>query len=163
MSRLLAIDPGSTVSGWVILDHRHWITGHGISPNEEVLAMVQDWPFEVAIEKIQSYSMAVGQTIFDTCEWSGRMVQAYHDPSGVIRVTRPAVKLHLCHSTMAKDSNVNTRLLDLWGPKGTKHSPGPTYGMAKDMWAALGVAATVRGIEFPLDWDGSLTASGILA
>ena len=72
------------------------------------------------------------------------------------------MKRFLCHSVTAKDSNVNTRLLDLWGPKGRKATPGPTFGMANDMWAALGVAATVRGIEDPLDWNDSLTSPGIL-
>ena len=69
--RLLAVDPGSTESGWVVLDERNWITGKGITPNEEMLLLLRDWEEEVAIEKIESYGMSVGASIFPPA--SGRV------------------------------------------------------------------------------------------
>lgn len=160
---LLAIDPGNEESGFVVLDSRNRIVGKGIVPNEEMLETVQNWGGEVYIEKITSYGMSVGQSIFETVFWAGRFYEAAQLASVRGRISRSDVKKWLCHSTAAKDKNVNQRLADLWGPKGTKKAPGPTYGMAGDMWAALGVGATVRQIEDPIDWDAVLTTSAILA
>lgn len=159
---LLAIDPGNVESGYVVLDGRNWISDKGIVPNERMLEIVQDWASDVVIEKITSYGMTVGQSIFETVWWAGRFYEAARSASMRGRLSRSDVKKWLCHSTAAKDKNVNSRLLDLWGPKGRKASPGPTFGMSGDMWAALGVAATVREIEDPLDWS-VLTTSEILA
>jgi len=161
--RLLAVDPGNVESGFVVLEPSNWIADKGIVENAVMLAIISDWRGELAIERITNYGMVVGQSIFETCVWHGRFIQAYAEPDRVVRVPRQDVKRHLCHSTQAKDKNVNSRLLDLWGPKGRKADPGPTFGMAGDMWAALGVAATVRGIEDPLEWDTLLTQPGILA
>lgn len=161
--RLLAIDPGNVESGFVIVDARNWIQDKGIVPNEQMLDIVRNWAEDLMIEKITSYGMSVGQSIFETVFWAGRFYEAAGAASTRGRISRSDVKKWLCHSTAAKDKNVNQRLLDLWGPKGTKNAPGPTHGMAGDMWAALGVVAAVREIEDPLDWHGVLTTSAILA
>ena len=160
---LMAIDPGNEESGYVVLDGRNWIAAKGIVPNEEMLELVREWSNDLVIEKITSYGMSVGQSIFETVWWAGRFYEAAEHATLRERISRTDVKKWLCHSTAAKDTNVNRRLLDLWGPKGTKKKPGPTFGMAGDMWAALGVAAAARQIEDPLDWSVALTTSGILA
>jgi len=49
----------------------------------------------------------------------------------------------LCGSVRAKDSNIRQALIDRVGPQGKKHSPGPTYGLAKHDWAALAIAIYV--------------------
>ena len=149
MTGLLAIDPGTTQSGWVILDRHDRIESVGVSPNEDVLSMIRDtWPSRaLAIEMIASYGMAVGKEVFETCVWIGRMQQAFHRPEQVELVYRQQVKMHLCGTPRAKDANIRQALLDLIGPQGTKAAPGPTYGVKSHAWAALGVAATVRGIQ----------------
>ena len=50
------------------------------------------------------------------------------------------IKVHLCESARAKDGNVRQALIDRIGAQGTKKKPGPTYGVSKDVWAALAVA-----------------------
>ncbi len=151
---ILAIDPGTTESGWVILDGMR-VVGAGVCPNADMLGMLRraadapDAPGGVetlAIEMIASYGMSVGREVFETCVWIGRMQQTWRDPESVRLVYRRDVKLHLCGSARAKDANIRAALIDLLGPAGTKKQPGPTFGVKSHAWAALGVAVTVAGI-----------------
>ena len=144
---LLAIDPGTNESGWVILDADNRVAAAGIHTNHQLLTTVARWNGELAIEMIASYGMPVGREVFETCLWVGRFIQAYPH-SGLVRlVYRQDVKTHLCHSSSATDTNIRVALIDLIGPTGTKKNPGPTYGISKHMWAALAVAATVRELQ----------------
>jgi Holliday junction resolvasome RuvABC endonuclease subunit len=143
---LLAIDPGTEQSGWVVLDDENRIVSSGVHPNTDVLTAVREYE-DVAIEMIASYGMPVGREVFETCVWVGRYIEAASEPDTVIRVTRNEVKNHLCGSSKAKDPNVRQALIDLFGPPGKKSAPGPTFGVTSHAWAALGVAATVRKLE----------------
>jgi len=113
-----------------------------------VLVLLYGWPNPIerlVIEQIRSYGMAVGAEVFDTCVWTGRFIQAWGGPHTM--VPRIDVKMHLCKSPRAKDTNVRQALIDRFGPGkdkaiGTKKNPGPLYGFKRDMWAALGVAVT---------------------
>lgn len=146
---ILAIDPGTTESGWVLLDGHH-IVQSGVDANGDILRALQNgiWPMAetLAIEMVASYGMAVGREVFETCVWIGRFQQAWREPEDVRLVYRRDVKLHLCGSAKAKDPNIRQALLDLLGPQGTKKSPGPTYGVKSHAWAALALAVTVAGI-----------------
>lgn len=145
MSALLAIDPGTTHSGLVIMvDGR--VTSSQVSENREVLeelAIHNGTP--VAIEMIASYGMAVGKEVFETCVWIGRFMQVA-GPERVRLVYRKDVKLHLCGSPRAKDANIRQALIDRWGGKaeaiGNVKRPGPLYAVKSHAWAALGVAVT---------------------
>lgn len=143
MTALLAIDPGTTHSGYVLYDEGP--VSAGVLDNHDMLQIVADHCGAVAIEMIASYGMAVGAEVFETCVWIGRMVQV----AGVDRVRlvyRREVKLHLCSSVRAKDPNVRQALIDRWGGKakaiGTSKNQGPLYGVKSHAWAALGVAVT---------------------
>lgn len=144
---LLAIDPGTTESGWVALtvDNKIWLSG--VESNLTVLDRVYGWGGKVAIERFEARGMAapMGDSSVETILWTGRFMEA--SVSTPTMVKRSAVKLHLCGTTQAKDPNVRQALIDIFGPKGTKAAPGGTYGVSKHAWAALGVAATVRGIR----------------
>lgn len=145
MTRILAIDPGTEVSGWCL-----WHDGlqaHGVMPNRELRVLVRDNPqgaSVLALEMVASYGMAVGAEVFRTVWWTGRFAEAWiaagrSDPR---EVYRKDVKLHLCQSPRAKDANVRQALIDRLGPKGTKKQPGPTYGVSSHVWPALAVALT---------------------
>lgn len=145
---ILAIDPGTTESGWVRYGYSG-VFGSGVTPNDELLHDLQresDVSITLAIEMIASYGMAVGREVFETCVWIGRFQQAWHSPDSVRLVYRRDVKLHLCGSPRAKDANIRQALIDRIGPQGTKKQPGPTYGVKSHAWAALGVAVTARGM-----------------
>ena len=152
---ILAIDPGTTESGWVILrDGR--VEKCGVSGNVELLSDLSVLGAHVetlAIEMIASYGMPVGREVFETCVWIGRIKQAWHDPAAVQLVYRADVKMHLCGSRKARDANIRQALIDLLGPQGTKKAPGQTYGVKSHAWAALAVAVTVAGIT-PSGWVG---------
>jgi hypothetical protein len=140
---LLAIDPGTTESGWCLFDGSR-VLASGVLPNAAMLARIaQDREADVlALEMVASYGMPVGREVFETCLWIGRMQQAWRDPEAVRLVYRREVKLLLCGSPRAKDANVRQALIDQLGPVGLKRAPGPLYGLKSHAWAALAVAVT---------------------
>lgn len=152
---ILAIDPGTTESGWVVYLGGE-VVESGVKTNDAMLAhcrLISPASQHVlAIEMIASYGMPVGKEVFETCVWIGRFKQAWFDPESVRLIYRKDVKLHLCGSPRAKDPNVRQALIDLYpatgGGKtpqiGTKGQPGPLYGMASHAWPALGVAIVAQ-------------------
>jgi hypothetical protein len=148
---ILAIDPGSEESAYVAYDTatrlpREWAK----VPNDQVLTTIDVLRYDdLAIEMVASYGMAVGATVFETCVWIGRFMERFHEDYGLNsrRVYRKDVKLHLCGTTKAKDTNIRQAIIDRYGPGkekavGLKASPGPLYGMKADCWSALAVAIT---------------------
>jgi hypothetical protein len=148
---LLAIDPGPTNSAYVVWNGEK-ILGHATCANREMLDIVKrhalaDPHARIAIEMIACYGMAVGAEVFETCVWIGRYMERWYtfasgenEPQ---RIVRGKVKMHLCHSMQAKDANIRQAIIDRLGAPGKKKAPGPTFGIAGDCWAALGVALTV--------------------
>lgn len=144
---ILAIDPGPTESGYVVYEDGT-VRESGTVENHDMLAVINRHQGAIlAVEMVESYGMAVGKTVFETCVWIGRYVQAaysnVHTP-GYVLVPRKAVKLNLCGSARAKDANVRQALIDLLGEPGRKKDPGPTYGVTGHQWAALGVAVVAQ-------------------
>lgn len=138
MKTLLALDPGTTETAFVlwdgarVLEAEHW-------PNEDIRQVLigREYDF-LAVEMIASYGMAVGREVFETCLWIGRFLEIARTETRLCY--RRDVKLHLCQSPRAKDANIRQALIDRLGPQGTKAKPGPTYGMRSHLWAALAVA-----------------------
>lgn len=147
---ILAIDPGTTESGWVLFDPVHQrVHAADIVHNRELLAHLRlgqnRWPSAIVVlEMIGHYGtgMAPGKEVYDTCVWIGRFVEAWESATGYRShlMLRNRVKLHLCGSARAKDPNIRAALIDKLGPPGTKKEPGATYGIKSHLWAALGVA-----------------------
>lgn len=149
---LLAIDPGPVQSALVVYNAD---TGLPVwwskEPNDHALQVLERNALTdtMAIESVASYGMAVGADVFETCVWIGRFTERWlacgrPEPR---RVYRRDVKLHLCGSMRAKDTNIRQALIDRYGPGrekavGRKATPGPLYGMKADCWAALAVAIT---------------------
>lgn len=156
--RILAIDPGSTHSGWVLIDSDRRPLSFGKTENVELLSMIQlDRNFtadEVAIEMIASYGMAVGAEVFETCVWIGRFKQVAMDQIGAVDlIKRQPIKIHHCKSPKANDSNIRQALVDRFAPgqknhgKGTKAEPGWFHGFHSDIWAAYALAVYAADIE----------------
>jgi hypothetical protein len=142
---ILAIDPGTTESGWVEYEAGRVVVS-GVSSNYELVTkLIGHHAQKLAIEMIASYGMPVGKEVFETCVWIGRFIAAYGKPLSNMQsffVYRKDVKLHLCGTSKAKDGNIRQALIDKLGPQGTKANPGPTYGVKSHAWAALAVAVT---------------------
>lgn len=148
MSALLSIDPGTTESGWVWLADDGTVALAGVDDNFDVLQMTRDWRQDTAIERFEARGMSISDDSVVTILWTGRFIEAATGQMRVPRlVKRSEVKSYLCGTQQAKDTNIRQALIDLIGPPGTKNKKGPTYGVTKHAWAALGVAATVRRLE----------------
>lgn len=153
---VVAIDPGNIQSAIAVFDSKKQSLiktmdlpkGADTFDNVVLLTLLQNLcktnpPTGVVVcEKIASYGMPVGETIFETVFWSGRFAQAIAGKVRFERIERKEVKLHLCGTPRAKDGNVRQTLIDRFGPQGTKKKPGVLYGIKKDQWAALAVAVT---------------------
>ena len=150
---ILAIDPGNIESAYCIIKKDTYTPiAFGKVNNDELLNAINNnlYSFDVdtlVIEKVASYGMAVGQTVFDTCIWTGRFVQGYLDNSVINRqnveyIYRKDEKMNLCNSMKAKVSNIRQALIDRFGEVGTKKNPGWFYGFKKDIWAAYAVGVT---------------------
>lgn len=159
---ILAIDPGNEQSGVVVIRESDLkpLVAEKIT-NEELLDNLLMDRYErleeteyinhVAIEMIASYGMAVGQSVFETCLWIGRFIQALEDnyyKDSLKFIYRKDEKMNLCNSMKAKDSNIVQALIDRFAPntsnkgKGTKKEPGWFYGFKKDIWQAYAVGVT---------------------
>lgn len=150
MTRILAIDPGSARSAWLLLENGR-PAGFDIAGNDHLLTMLRNWPHAapsvVVIEQIESYGMAVGREVFETVHWSGRFDEAVRVHGGIlpIQLPRRAVKLAICGNSRARDANIRQALIDRFGgvaAVGRKAEPGPLYGISKDVWSALAIAVT---------------------
>jgi hypothetical protein len=101
-----------------------------------------------AIEMIASYGLAVGAEVFSTCVWIGKFEQkildSYPITENVIKVFRKEVKMHICHSMKAKDTNIRQALIDRFEPElQAKQRPkGLLKGLTADCWQAFALAVT---------------------
>jgi len=153
--RLLAIDPGTTESAYVVIDEECSPMIFGKIDNATLRTKIVRGYDEieadrVVIEMVASYGMAVGADVFETCVWVGRFAEAvraswwpHTEPK---LITRNPIKLHHCRSGRANDSNITQALVDRFAPgqrnhgKGTKDEPGWFYGFKKDIWQAYALA-----------------------
>lgn len=149
---ILAIDPGNIESAYVIVENDlSKVIEKGKVDNYKLLDLLRywqdkyDWMIEYfAIEGIQSYGMAVGKSVFETCYFIGRLIEAGKRDLELkyTMIYRMEEKMCLCHSTKAKDSNIRQALIDRFGEVGTKKNPGYFYGFKKDIWQAFSVCVT---------------------
>lgn len=148
---LLAIDPGTTDSAYVIYNGERPIEWGKVDNEVLIDRLWGGFPQceRCAIEMIQNYGtgMAVGADVFRTCVWIGRFAEAWDrsntSQTDAVFLKRKEVVAQICGSVTGKDANVRQAMKDRFGDSkaiGTKKNPGPLYGMANDVWQALAVA-----------------------
>lgn len=141
---ILAIDPGSSESAWLIYNPNSGMPqAFGKVANEILLDQVRDWGCSLdhlVIEGMQSFGMPVGKEVFETCYWIGRYIEAFRFPFTMLY--RGEVKLHICGSAKAKDPNIRQALIDKFGGPDSIKKGGPLKGISKDVWSALAIAVT---------------------
>lgn len=162
--RILAIDPGSTESAWLLLVNGRPVQ-FGKVPNVELRDMLR-WdlgheptvtpvevlcPDVVVIESMAARGEKLWTQTIETLVWAGQFIEAAR-PLPVERLTREAVKRHLCpvnpdapRKGAATDGDVWASLVERFGggpdvAVGRKAAPGPLYGIHSDVRAALAVA-----------------------
>jgi hypothetical protein len=153
--RILAIDPGNIESAYVLMDEDYRPIEKAKALNDialdRIIEILSSSPGSVAvvIEMISHYGSGspVGATVFDTCIFIGRIIQAI-SPYPYELVKRAAVKSHICGKAHAKDSWVTQALVDRFAKntcnhgKGTKKEQGWFYGFSADVWQAYALAVT---------------------
>ena len=136
MATVLGIDPGTVQTAYAVWNGKS-VTDCDIVPNERMLELIRGnrWPdLPMFIEMMASFGMPVGKEIFETVFWIGRFWEVWDIKEQPWKlVYRQEVKLFLCHSAKAKDSNVSQALRDKYGEVGTKKKKGPLYGVRKDI------------------------------
>jgi hypothetical protein len=146
---LYAIDPGTEQSAVVTV--RDGAVSGQMWENRELVRWLayhsepSSWN-HLIVEQIESYGMAVGREVFETVFWSGRFVQAWtHGNKGTFdMLPRKVVKLALCGSPRAKDTNIRQALIDRYGGSPCIKKGGALYGIKSHLWAALALAETYR-------------------
>lgn len=144
---ILAIDPGNIESAYCVIDKKTYKPLYFAKVENKYLKAwinTHDNLFdELAIEMVASYGMPVGKEVFDTCVWIGRFIQQVDELEKKHNyVYRKDVKMNLCNSMRAKDSNIRQALIDRFGEVGTKKNPGWFYGFKADIWSAYAVGVT---------------------
>lgn len=151
--RVLAIDPGNLFSGCVIIDSDEFLpVAFDKTENNKVLHLVGVAKVEeIVIEMIASYGMSVGQTVFDTCVFIGKIMERARVRGIEAKlVFRKDVKMNLCGKTKANDSNIKQALVDRFsyprhaakGGKGVRKDPGFFFGFKSDIWQAYALGVT---------------------
>lgn len=112
--RVLAIDPGSEKSGYVVLENgvpTEW--GHW--ENMRLLFSLPDYNASdlLAIEYVYLRGMKIYQQAVDTVFWVGRFAQAFPGPFRLI--DRKDEKMVLCGNTTANDTSIRIALIDRFG------------------------------------------------
>ena len=152
--KILAIDPGTTESAYVIMDSETYKPlDFGKCDNDTLMEIIIDTVIQkedmhVVIEMVASYGMAVGQTVFETVFWIGRFYEIANTYQKTSRIYRKDVKMNLCGQTRAKDGNIIQALADRFAynvrnkGKGIKSAQGFFYGFRDDIWQAFAVGVT---------------------
>lgn len=140
---ILAIDAGNIESGYCLIEKGTYKPiEFGKINNEQMLMKVIELKYDkLILEMVASYGMPVGASIFETCVWIGRFIQARNCPDYEY-IYRKEEKMNLCYSMKAKDSNIRQALIDRFGEVGTKNNKGFFYGFKKDIWSAFAVGCT---------------------
>src|SRR4051812_36091822 len=116
---ILAIDPGTVQSAYIVWNGETWIEA-AIVPNAELRSILGRGYYDTAaIEMVACYGMAVGKEVFETCVWIGRFIECHRNtfPDAPTMVYRREIKSHFCNSMKAKDANIRQAILDRFGGK----------------------------------------------
>ena len=144
---ILAIDPGNIESAYCLMEKETYKPiKFGKIRNDDLIDKINSFENveKLVIEMVASYGMPVGKEVFDTCVWIGRFVQEFvnYIKPQYEYIYRKDVKINLCNSMKAKDSNIRQALIDRFGVVGTKRKQGWFYGFKADIWSAYAVGVT---------------------
>lgn len=121
--QILAIDPGTSKTGYTILDQETMVPIRFAKiPNEEMLellkTLVEDHPLvaNVVCEFPVARGQMAGNDLFATIEYAGRYHQICEDLGVPFhKFDRKDVKMTVCGNNRAKDPQVRQALIDLYG------------------------------------------------
>ena len=156
---ILGIDPGCELSAYCLCEYD---TLKPVSfakiPNSElidkVIPMINDNAIQaVAVELIQSYGMAVGKEVFETCYFIGKLcdrIQRNTSIKQIRRIYRKDEKLAIVGNLKANDTIIRHTLIDMFAKHDLKNGNGTVknkdwfYGFKADCWSAYAVCYTAK-------------------
>ena len=138
---IYGIDPGTYDSALVGIDENFSVVEKLYGKNsdiEKALAPLYSPENFLAIEFVQAYGMAVGQTTFLTCRAVGRFEKAWGSDDNIALYTRPTILSHITGGVRGKGKSQIINSLKLrFGEAKKGH---PLEGITKHKWDALAVA-----------------------
>lgn len=144
---IISIDPGSKKSAGIIIGDDFKIAEKIIAENKKILAWIKKARKKygnkgtgriLVSERVTSYGMIVGASVFDTCVWQGRFIQAWGGQYELLY--RNTVKAHICGKVAVGDTEIRRALIERFGSPGNRKVPGFLYKIYRDMWSALAIA-----------------------
>ena len=156
---ILAIDPGNEYSAYCLAEYDTLKPLQFAKiPNAELIELAPKLINEnamqaVAIELIQSYGMAVGREVFETCYFIGKLCDRIERNTNIKKVKpiyRKDEKLAICGNLKANDTIIRHTLIDMFAKhdlkngKGTKAKPDWFFGFKADCWSAYAIAYTAK-------------------
>jgi len=116
----LSIDAGTTESACILVKDDMQdvmkVEYHAILPNDAMLRIIEEHYKLLVIEEVTHMGMPVGRDVFETVRWGGRFEQAAVAKGGIVTyIPRTRIKINMCGSAKAKDSNIRQALIDRYG------------------------------------------------
>ncbi len=148
MTSILAIDPGSTRSGWVLLAG-DTLLGAADEDNETIIARIRSGELRpygpaaaVVIERIVAWGGVPQPQALESMRWTGMFTEAVRPlPVHLVRPADVTRTLGIPHQAKAKvDSAVRAYLIDRWGGGSPRRNGHPLRSVTGDAWRALAVA-----------------------
>ena len=103
----------------------------------------------VVIENMESFGMAVGRSVLDTCIYIGELKRHFMTLGYPVEyVFRHEEKVTICLNIKANDATIKQALVDRFAPntsnhgKGTKKEPGFFHNFRADVWSSFAIAVT---------------------
>jgi hypothetical protein len=146
---ILSLDPGSTQSAYCVLDDNLKTIRSGKCDNRIAQEMMIKYTrmFDIrhcAIEGVQGYGMAVGKTVFETCEWIGIYLETARllKIPNIKKIYRKEEKKNLCKSIKVKDSDIRQALIVRFIGEKVIENGDWFNGFKYDVWQAYAVGVT---------------------
>lgn len=114
---IFGLDPGRSETAYCLIDRDFNVLTAGKAPLVQVLKALEVAPPAcVVIESIQSYGMAVGRSVFDTCYNIGRILQRCEDLDiRTFLYPRPEYARRICGVGKISDTVLRQALLLRFG------------------------------------------------
>ena len=114
---ILGIDPGPAESAFALVTEDQRVLHAEKVGNDSLIERIrQAPPAHVAIESIQSYGMAVGRSVFDTCFFIGEVIRACKDAGIPFTLyPRPEYTRRICGVGKVNDAVLRQALLLRFG------------------------------------------------
>jgi Holliday junction resolvasome RuvABC endonuclease subunit len=114
---IVGVDPGPVESAYAIVTEGQQVLRADKVGNESLIERIrQDPPAHVAIESIQSYGMAVGRSVFDTCFFIGELIRTCKDAGIPFTLyPRPEYTRRICGVGKVNDAVLRQALLLRFG------------------------------------------------